>query len=618
MSTTRRGTKFAALALSLALVAAACGDDDDATSDTAATPTTSGSTTADTTESSAATDTTAESTDTTTAGTTDDTTDTTTEGTGGTGGEAGEMTVTYTLSDAAVWNDGTPISAADFECTANAVVNTPGSITTVGYDLITSVEEGASDKEVVVTFSQPFAAWKTLFSGTGFLKSDEYEDCNDVSEAFATGAFTYGAGPYLMTSWSAEQVVYEKNPGYKGENTGGPERVVFVPAEDGPTLLKSGTVDFIYPQAYTGIDAELSDPNVAFDAEPGGQFEALYFMQDDACTPDDTRSCAFADDDFRAAFSKSIDLQGVYEQIYAPFAQGLPLLECGPIAPGPYCDPVFTETYDPAGAEQILTDAGWTKNGEGMWANADGEVPEVRWLVNTGNTRRESTQEYLIPKLAEAGFNVVADNCEAIPCMFQTRIPAEQYDFTMYISTVAPDPIYITGSYVCDQIPSEENDFQGQNNVGWCNEEATEALKQADLTLDEDERSDAGEVRDRSDEGRLRHPADAAVPEHRRLPHRQGRWDAEQPGQLLGVQRLVELRGPRRRRPSRHRGRAVPGAGLHQPDHRVRELVVVPVGRRLPELPRDVLDHQRADLRAERVPRRRGRGLGGLTPTVAT
>ena len=59
-----------------------------------------------------------------------------------------------------------------------------------------------------------------------------------------------------------------------------------------------------------------------------------------------------------------------------------------------------------------------------MWANADGEVPEIHWMVNTGNTRRESTQEFLIPKLAEAGFNVVADNCEALPCVFQTRLPA--------------------------------------------------------------------------------------------------------------------------------------------------------------------------------------------------
>ena len=93
-------------------------------------------------------------------------------------------------------------------------------------------------------------------------------------------------------------------------------------------------------------------------------------------------------------------------------------------------------------------------------------------MVNTGNTRRESTQEFLIPKLAEAGFNVVADNCEALPCVFQTRLPALSYDLAMYISNVAPDPVYLTSSFGCDYIPSEENNFVGQNSSGWCNEEA--------------------------------------------------------------------------------------------------------------------------------------------------
>jgi hypothetical protein len=55
---------------------------------------------------------------------------------------------------------------------------------------------------------------------------------------------------------------------------------------------------------------------------------------------------------------------------------------------------------------------------------------------------------------------------------------------------VAPDPSYLTGTNVCDQIPSEANDFQGQNNQGWCNEEATALLKQADLELDEDARAE--------------------------------------------------------------------------------------------------------------------------------
>ena len=118
-------------------------------------------------------------------------------------------------------------------------------------------------------------------------------------------------------------------------------------------------------------------------------------------------------------------------------------------------------------------------------------------MVNTGNTRRESTQAYLIPVLAEAGFKVVADNCEAVPCVFQTRLPALDYDLAMYISTVAPDPSYLSGTNLCDQIPSEENGFQGQNNTGWCNPAADEALLAADVELDEDARAESSRVRSR-------------------------------------------------------------------------------------------------------------------------
>jgi peptide/nickel transport system substrate-binding protein len=396
------------------------------------------------------------------------------------------MTVTYTLSDAAIWNDGTPMSWEDFECTWQASLNTPESITSTGYDQISSVTAGATEKEVVVNFAAPFAAYKTLFAQP-ILQKSQHPDCNDVTNDF-TGTYTYGNGVYIMTEWTPEQIVFEANPAYVGPKVPKTPKIVIVPAEDGPTLLKAGTVDFISPQSYAGLDQELADPNIEFAAEGGGSYEGLYFQQDDNCEPNETRSCAFADDAFREAFSKSIDINALFQQIYAPFAQGLPLLECGPVAPGPYCDPVFTAKFDAAGAEQILTDAGWTKNADGMWANAEGVVPEIHWMVNTGNTRRESTQEYLIPKLAEAGFNVIADNCEALPCVFQTRLPALQYDLAMYISNVAPDPVYLTTSFACDYIPSEENNFVGQNSSGWCNEEATAALKQADQTLDEAER----------------------------------------------------------------------------------------------------------------------------------
>jgi len=60
------------------------------------------------------------------------------------------MTITYDIADEAVWEDGTPITVADFECTMNAVLNTPGSISTSGYDKIVSLSAGDSDKQVVV------------------------------------------------------------------------------------------------------------------------------------------------------------------------------------------------------------------------------------------------------------------------------------------------------------------------------------------------------------------------------------------------------------------------------------------------------------------------------------
>lgn len=489
MKTTKKSVKALAFVAAASLIVAACGDDDDAGDTTATTAEAEATTTVAEEEAPATTEGEEEAPATTEAEEEAPAT-TEAEGTATTEAEgaAAAMTVTYSLSDAATWSDGSAFSAADFECTWNAAANTPASISTTGYDQIISVDEGSSATEIVVSFGTKFAPWKTLFSG--MLQASQHSDCNDVSSDFPEGSYTYGAGPYVMTEWTPEQAIYEKNANYTGANTGGPDRVVLVPAEDGSTLLKSGAVDFIYPQAFTGIDAELADPNIAFDAEPGGQFETLYFMLDPNCTPDDTRSCAFADPVYREAFSKSVDLQGVYEQIYAPFAQGVPLLTCGPIAPGPYCDPVFEDTQDVEGAIQVLTDAGWTQDGSGMWANAEGEVPEVHWMVNTGNTRRESAQEYLIPKMAELGFNVIADNCEAVPCVFQTRLPAQQFDFAMYISTVAPDPAYISSTYVCNQIPSEENDFQGQNSSGWCNEEADAALVAADSELDEEARAD--------------------------------------------------------------------------------------------------------------------------------
>ena len=392
------------------------------------------------------------------------------------------MRVTIDINPDAVWEDGSPITVADFECTWNASLNTPGSIGTTGYDKIISIVAGASDQQVVVEFSEVYAPYKLLFGG--LIKAAAVEDCNDVSADFAD-IIEISGREWVMESWSPEQLVFTPNPNYWGDAPS-TERVVMVPFADFDTqsaALLAGEVDFIYPQFFAGITAALSDPNVANKVEFGGDYEGFYFQSD----PE--RGGPFADPIFREAFVKSIDRQGVFEQIYIPLSDGQgELLECGPIVPGQYCNDAFVGQYDPEGAIALLESNGWAKDASGYWAK-DGVAPEIRWIVNTGNTRRENTQAYLIPLLQAAGFNVVADNCDAA-CYFQQRLPALDYDMAMYISTAPPDPAYLTSSFACDQIPSEANGQQGQNSTGWCNEEATALLKEADVTVDEAARAE--------------------------------------------------------------------------------------------------------------------------------
>jgi peptide/nickel transport system substrate-binding protein len=408
------------------------------------------------------------------------------------------MTVTINLNPDAVWDDGTPITIKDFQCSWDAIMNTPGSISTVGYDKISSIEQGTDDHQVVVKFSEIFAPYKDLFDEGRFIKADSVSNCKDVSGDFADN-IPFSAMPYKIESWSLDQLVLVPNENYYGDDKPKVAKVVMVPKADSDTEIASvvsGESDFIFPQAYAGITDALNDPNIKYTPGYGTNYEGLYFQQGAECTPDETRSCAFKDPDFRKAFAKSIDRNLIRDNIYDPIFPGGPLLNCGVWVPtvGKWCDNSVFGTadgkdgfYDPAAAEKILTDAGWAKDASGMWAK-DGTAPEIHWIINSGNTRRESTQALMIPELQAAGFNVIADNCDAA-CYFQQRLPSLKYDMAMYINTAAPDPS-VTGIMSCDAVPSSANGNQGQNSSGWCNEDASALMAESDQTVDEDKRID--------------------------------------------------------------------------------------------------------------------------------
>ncbi len=74
------------------------------------------------------------------------------------------FTVTYRIKPEASWTDNAPIAADDYWYLWRQMVGQPGVVDPAGYDLITGVQSVEGGKTAVVTFSQPYPAWRELFN----------------------------------------------------------------------------------------------------------------------------------------------------------------------------------------------------------------------------------------------------------------------------------------------------------------------------------------------------------------------------------------------------------------------------------------------------------------------
>jgi ABC-type transport system substrate-binding protein len=74
------------------------------------------------------------------------------------------FTITYKIRPEASWTDNAPIAADDFWYLWRQMVSQPGVVDPAGYDLITGVQSVEGGKTAVVTFSQPYPAWRELFN----------------------------------------------------------------------------------------------------------------------------------------------------------------------------------------------------------------------------------------------------------------------------------------------------------------------------------------------------------------------------------------------------------------------------------------------------------------------
>ncbi len=398
------------------------------------------------------------------------------------------FSVTYHIADNATWEDGSPITSADFDFTYKAILNTTGAYSTVGYDQIDSVDT-TDPKTVVINFKDVYVDWPDLFGGVyqGLFKKAAFPDADaekpNLKDEMLDN-FPFSGGPWVLDSWSKDQAVLVKNTNYYGQ-VPHLDKVTMVPRTDQATEINSlltGEVAAIYPQPsdVSLLDQVASNPNVKAVGANGAYFEALWFNH--ASPPLD-------DPAVRNALMLAVDRDSVIEAIIKLNNPDAAVLPCGFVSfpnIGSWCSTTYFGTdkfpYDPAQARSLLEGAGYDCSAEGQACTKDGKNLTIEYSTVSTNTRRTTTQELLKDKALAAGIEFKIKNYEAGE-LFGDVAPKGKYTMADYATGGSVDPS-ITGSFACDQFPTDANGFAGGNWQRWCNQQATDLMRQSDKELD--------------------------------------------------------------------------------------------------------------------------------------
>ena len=136
------------------------------------------------------------------------------------------FTVTYKIRPEAQWTDNAPIAADDYWYLWRQMVSAPGVVDPAGYDLITGVQSLEGGKTAVVTFSQPYPAWRELFND--ILPAHIVKD---VPGGFAAGlvrTLPVTGGQFRVDSIDPQrdEILLARNDRYWGEPAK-PDQILF-------------------------------------------------------------------------------------------------------------------------------------------------------------------------------------------------------------------------------------------------------------------------------------------------------------------------------------------------------------------------------------------------------
>ena len=405
--------------------------------------------------------------------------------------EGPPQTVTYRINPEAVWSDGTPITSADFEYLWKQISTGKDIFDATGYKSIESIDT-TDPKIAVVTFSEPYAAWKDLFGGFYFLVPSHLLEGKSLDKAMKDG-YSFSGGPWKLDGGKAgwkkgKSITLVPNPRYWGTKPS-IQKVTFQFITESAAetqAVKTGQVLAAYPQPQEGILDEFDEnSDLEYIVSFGNVYEGFWLNADKF--PLDSQAV-------RQALMAATDRQAIVDGIVRPAVREGKVLQSFvmPIFPA-YFTPAFEDAgYGPTAdldkVETLMTDDGWAKGSAGIWAR-DGKKATLQIQTTAGNEARELTEELWQSQLQTAGFDLTIKNPNS-DVLFGVNGPKGKIQVGLYAQVGTPDP-GLCILFCSQNIPTRKNGFVGQNWTRTDDSAIDESWGAVDVTLDTTARTEA-------------------------------------------------------------------------------------------------------------------------------
>jgi len=113
-------------------------------------------------------------------------------------------------------------------------------------------------------------------------------------------------------------------------------------------------------------------------------------------------------------------------------------------------------------------------------------------MTTSGNKTRERVQQLLQSQWRDIDIDMQIKN-EPAKVFFGQTLRKRKFDGLAMYSWLK-DPLKLSDTlWLCDNIPDAKNNFQGQNQSGFCNKKVEELLRMASRELDEQKRIKLGQ-----------------------------------------------------------------------------------------------------------------------------